>query len=450
MATSTVTRMAQGNSEFSGGWIYALYDGLGVLVSVVGALLFPLLLLTRVRHALSERLGRMPEAATRLRRPLWLHAASVGEVLSAAPLIRTIRQERADLPILVTTTSLTGRATAQAQLGADAVMLLPVDIRWIVNPFVHRLRPCGLVILETELWPVLLRALAQQGVPIAVVSGRVSPSAAARYARAKVMMRAMLRHVGVFAMQSNEDAQRVIALGAPRERVHVLGNLKFARDGLRSSTATAQNAVNLGSRIVLIAASTHPGEEALVLDAYEPLQRADPKLLLVVAPRRPERFDEVAQLLDRRGLRYQRRSRLAEEVSADTHVLLLDSVGELLDLFPQARAVFVGGTIAAVGGHNVLEPALFGKPVCFGPQTANVANAAALLLEAGAAIRVHDSAELQEAWRRLVGDATAAAAMGERGRAVVGAQADVAQRSWAVVRANLSRSSTVDRQQQGI
>jgi 3-deoxy-D-manno-octulosonic-acid transferase len=192
-------------------------------------------------------------------------------------------------------------------------------------------------------------------------------------------------------------------------------------------------------RPLLIAASTHPGEEEMALDACAPLWREHPDLLLLVAPRRPERFDEVDQLLVHTGLSWERRSRLSGAVGRTTRVLLLDTLGELPNLLPAARGVFVGGTIVPVGGHNVLEPALFGKPAAFGPFTANVAAAADALLEHAAAIRVHSAAELRTAWEALLRRPQLAEEMGARGRAVVAARSAVAQRTFEVVRRCLGK-----------
>jgi 3-deoxy-D-manno-octulosonic-acid transferase len=415
---------------------YAAYDAVGLVLAVLSLPLLPVLLLTRHGRGLGERLGRLPQAAARLQRPLWVHAASVGEVLAAEPLVRALRRERPDVPVLVSTTSLSGRETARARLGADAVMLLPADVRWIVGGVVRRLQPRCLVIIETELWPALLRAAAQHRVPCIIASGRVSPRAAARYAWIRRLTGSMLSGVDAFAMQSAGDAERIIALGAAPERVQVLGSLKLARDG--GTTAAPRQASGpaawLSGRAVLLAASTHNGEETLVLDACASLWRDHPTLLLVLAPRRPQRFDEVARLLEQRSLRYERLTAMIDAPAATTQVVLVDTVGELLDFFPAARAVFVGGTVALVGGHNVLEPALFGKAVAFGPETGNVAGAAALLLDAGAAVRIHHSADLQRAWQTVLDDPAAAAAMGERGRAAIGTYADVAQRTLAMIR----------------
>jgi 3-deoxy-D-manno-octulosonic-acid transferase len=415
---------------------YAVYDVLGTIAGVAALPLLPLLALTRHGHGLAERCGWMPRAARRLRTPVWVHAASVGEVLAAEPLVQQLRTQRPDLQLMVTTTSLPGRDTARRRLGADAVMLLPADVCWVVGRVMRRLRPRCLVIVETELWPALIRAAARRAVPCVIVSGRISPRAAERYAWVRWLTRSMLARVSACAMQTDADAARIVALGAPPARVHVVGSLKFAREaGAIAAPGTVSPLVaQLGERPLLIAASTHPGEEQLVLDACAPLWPEHADLLLLIAPRRPERFEEVSQLLARHGVPCQRRSRGGETIAAATRVLLLDTLGELLDVLPAARGVFVGGTIAPVGGHNVLEPAVFGKPVAFGLHTANVADAAAALLRDGGAVQVHDAGELCAEWRRLLADPAAAREMGRRGRAVVEARAAVAEQTFEVVR----------------
>ncbi len=416
---------------------YVAYDLVGNALGLAAAPVAPFLLVTRHGRGLSERLGRVPAAARGLRQPLWMHAASVGEVLAAQPLIEQLRRRRPDLRILVSTTSVAGRETARAQLGVDGVMLSPLDLGWIVARVLRRVRPCGLVIVETELWPALIRAAARRDIPVVVVSGRISERSAVHYGWIGPLTRAVLRRISAFAMQSAADAARILALGAPPARVQVVGSLKFARTatvGGGAAKAAAAEAPALGNgRPVLIAASTHAGEERVVLAACTELWTEYPHALLLIAPRRPERFEEVDQLLAHGGVRRQRRSQLRGPVEPATQVLLLDTIGELPSVLAAARAVFVGGTIAPVGGHNVLEPALFAKPVAFGPHLANVAAAAEMLLRAHAATQVADAPALAAEWRRLLADPAAAVEMGARGQAVVAAHAAVAERTADIV-----------------
>jgi 3-deoxy-D-manno-octulosonic-acid transferase len=418
-------------------WSYAAYDLATTAVGLAVLPLVPFVLFSRHGRGLSERLGRLPPAVRRVRRPIWVHAASVGEVLAAQPLIEALRTDRADVPIVVSTTSVPGRETARARLSVDAVMLLPVDVRWIVESVLRRVQPACLVIVETEIWPALIRAAARRRVPVCMVSGRVSAAAAARYARLRWLTRPVLSQVSAFAMQTAADAARIVELGAPPARVHVLGSLKFAREATAPASVDTPDAVpwmRVNGRPLLVAASTHAGEERLVLDACAELWAAHPDVLLLIAPRRPERFDEVDQLLARAGARHVRRSQLHGAVDRTTRVLLLDTLGELPTVLPAAAAVFVGGTIVPLGGHNVLEPALFGKPVAFGPYTANVAAAAEALLNGLAATRVTGAAALAAEWQRLLEQPAAAAAMGARGRAIVAAHAEVAARTAELVR----------------
>ncbi len=412
----------------AGGAAYALYAGIGHCVTALVYLLLPLLRAGRYGEGLEERMGRVPEEARGLDRPLWIHAASMGEVLAAAPLVRAIRQHEPAVPIVVSTTSLSGRATARERLHADAVFLLPVDTPFFVRRALARVAPRALVLVETEIWPNLIRAVVRRRIPCVVVSGRVSEGAAARYRRVRGFFRRVLSQVSLLGAQSDGDAERFRDIGAPRERVVVLGNLKLSREAVPPVRRAAGLRLP-ADRVVLVAASTHEPEEALALDACARVWRSAPSTLLVLAPRRPERFDEVAAMLRRRGLRYVRRTVMEASLAPSDQVLLLDTLGELADVLPVARAVYVGGTMSSIGGHNVLEPGIFGRPVSFGPETRNVEAAAEELLRAGAAVRVGDADALADVWQRSVDDESWAAAMGEAGRGVVERNSAAARRT---------------------
>jgi 3-deoxy-D-manno-octulosonic-acid transferase len=414
-------------------FIYQLFAYVGLFVATP---FVPLLLLTRHGRGLGERLCFFPPSVRALRRPLWVHAASVGEVLAAEPLIREIRRHEPEAQVLLTTTTISGRETARARSGATAVMLLPLDVTFLMRRVIREVSPRALLVVETEIWPALFRVAAKHRVPIAVVSGRLSERAAARYAWIRTLLRPALRVVRLFTMQTQADADRIIALGAPPERVSVTGSLKSAR----ASTAKVEAPRWLGGdRAIFIAASTHDDEEQLVLDACKSLWKEPGNLLLLIAPRRPERFNEVARLLFSRTLSCERRSEKRGAVSADTRVVLLDTLGELPDCLPYAVGVFVGGTVAPVGGHNILEPALAGKPVAFGPHTENVAEAAAALLAADAAILVNSSADLENEWRHFLRDRSAAVEKGKRAREVTEKQTGVMVRVWEMIKPLIDR-----------
>lgn len=384
---------------------------------------------------LLERLGRLaPEVAGLAgRAPLWIHAASVGEVLSAEPLVERLRRQEPGRAIFLSTTSVTGRATARQRLRVPAT-LLPLDLPPLVARVLRRLRPAALVILETEIWPGLIGAAARAAVPVLFVSARITPGAAAVYARFGFLFRRALARVTAVAAQTEADAGRFIALGVPPERVTVLGSLKLAAGGDGEGPPCP---VALGDRPVLVAASTQPGEEDAVLDACDSLWPDHREVLLVLAPRRPERFAEVAALLDRRGLSWSRRSAGSATVGAGERVLLLDTVGELARFFPGARAAFVGGTLAAHGGHNVLEPVTAGVPVAFGPHLENVREAADLLLACGGGVEVGDAAELARAWRDVLDRPEAARQRAEGARAELRARRRVADAAADLVRRHL-------------
>jgi 3-deoxy-D-manno-octulosonic-acid transferase len=245
----------------------------------------------------------------------------------------------------------------------------------------------------------------------------------------KPLFSAALRRFAAICAQSEGDAARLRELGAPAERVHVTGNLKAAR----FEAGAARPVLDAGDRVVLIAASTQPEEEAFVLDACEALWAEQPEVLLVLAPRRPERFDEVARLLERRGVSFERRSASETAVAAHSKCLLLDTLGELSGFLPLARGCFVGGTVAPIGGHNVLEPAAAGVAVSFGPHLDNVRAAAESLCSASAAVRVADAADLAAHWRQLVGQPERAGEMGERARAVAAELAGALPATLAVI-----------------
>lgn len=406
------------------------YDVVGGLAAALAVPAWPWLR-QRLADGLEQRLGRLPASAAGLAAPpIWLHCASVGEALSAAPLVTRLRERCPQRPVVVSTTTVTGRAVAGDELRADVATLLPVDALHVVDRVFRRLRPRALLVVETELWPGLFRAAHRVGAPIAIVSGRVSPRTAERGRWAGPLLPAALAQVSVFGMQTVADAERIVGLGAPAARVHVTGSLKAARV---PPVAAPPPLDGLAERRVVVAASTQPGEEELVLQAFAPLRRVYRDALLVLAPRRPERVEAVAAMLDAAQLRWVRRTAAGPALDAGVEVLLLDTVGELARFFTPAWAVFVGGSIAPLGGHNVLEPAAYGRAVAFGPHTDNVAAAAAALCAAGGAEVVRTAGELAEYWDGLLARRDAAIAAGARARAVALARAESLERTWELV-----------------
>ncbi len=390
------------------------------------------------RRGLRERLGRVP--TTEPGRPaIWIHGASVGEITALAPIVRSLRRELPTYRLVVSTLTTSGRDAAATRLPeADARVLFPLDVPWTVRRALDAVAPRLVVFSETELWPNFLRALAVRDIPAIMVSGRLSARAFARYRRWRRLFAPVLAGVRVFCVQSLETARRLVALGAPAARIVVTGSVKAA-----AAAGGALSLARLGSADVpvLVAASTHGGEEEAVLAAFEHVRAVAGEARLVLAPRKPERFDDVATWLRARGVRFVRRSELAADAAwpATAPVLLLDTLGELAGLYAGARAAFVGGTLVPVGGHNVLEPAAAAVPVVFGPHTEHVGDAASRLVAAGGGAEVADGDALTRVLVAWFSDADAARIAGARARGVVAASDGAVAVTLAVIRGVLAR-----------
>jgi 3-deoxy-D-manno-octulosonic-acid transferase len=360
---------------------------------------------------LGERLGR---CAGVVPGGIWVHAVSVGEVQAAAVLVRALRERHPTLPLLVTCGTATGRARAEAlYAGVALVRYLPWDLPDAVARFLGRVRPRLGIVVETELWPNLYRAARRRGVPLLVASARLSARSVARYRPLRRLTRDALASVTV-AAQTSADAARFVAIGAEPARVHVTGNLKFDFEVPSGAPeAGALERARLGTaRPVWVAGSTHEGEEEQLLAAHAALRRLRPDALLVLAPRHPPRFAAAAALVARSGLAAVRRTD-GGPVRADTAVLVLDTLGELL--------TFYAAGDVAVGGHNLLEPAALGRCVLAGPHTANAGGSDALLEAAGGLVRVRDAATLATALAALLADPGERARRGRAGEAIVAA-----------------------------
>lgn len=357
-----------------------------------------------------ERFGFVAPAP---RASLWLHAVSVGETRAAAPLVKALRAAYPGLLLWVTTTTATGSAQVRALFGDTvAHSYLPYDLPGAVQRFLRRARPRALIVMETELWPNLFYYCARAGVPIAIANLRLSARSHARYTRFARLTRATLAQVRVFAAQAAADAERIRALGAPAERVQVTGNIKYDiafPDDLPARAKALRAA--LGARPTWIAASTHAGEDEIVLHAHRDLLRERQDLLLILVPRHPERFGQVVKLA---AQEFKSRRRSAGVLpDAETHVWVGDTMGELPLLLAVADVAFVGGSLAPVGGHNILEPAALGIPSVFGPHMFNFADIAVAALAAGAATQVQTAAELAPAVARYLRQPKSRAAAGE-------------------------------------
>lgn len=384
------------------------------------ALGWRLLVRPEYREAVAERFAAFAPSPPD-RRVVWLHAVSVGEVISATPLVAALRERYPELHIVLSCGTPTGRAMARTRCKeADRVVYLPYDYPLLVGAAVRRLRPDLLLLLESELWPNLLRRLARRGTPVILVNGRISRRSFARYLLARPLFVAALSGVGRFLMQTRRDAQHIRRMGAPADRIEVLGNIKYDQpvidypaeelQRLRRELGVAEDAP------VLLAGSTHADEELILARVWRSLAAEVPGLVLVLAVRHPERANEVVAALGRMGVPAGRKT-LGD--GAGKGVVLLDTIGELAAHYRLATVAFVGGSLVPVGGHNPLEPAGAGVPVVYGPHVRNFEGPCAALEAASAAVRVKGEAGLAPALRRLFADPAARKAMGEAGTAVV-------------------------------
>lgn len=430
--------------------MYVLYNVLGFLYLLVAgpAYLLKVYRNKDYRKDFGSRFGFFaPDLSERLggRRWIWVHAVSVGEVIAARPVLRELRKMFPQEKILLSTVTPTGQQVARETKEADLTVFLPVDVAWwAVHRLVAMVNPKALVILETEIWPNLIRAVAARRVPIAMINGRISDRSFKRYHAVRTLLRDLLSRIDFFGMQTEDDARRIVAIGAPKERVHVTGSCKF--DTLMSSStqnleALREIIVPRGNRKVLVGGSTHPGEEEMLLRVFEQARRRVENLLLVIAPRHIDRAPGIEAMVKQSGLRVALRSELTvDRPGSDCDVVILNTIGELANLYHFADVVVIGKSFVGQGGQNPLEPAAVGKPVLFGPNMQNFREVSRLLLENGGAIQVADEATLTERAISLLCGKQDAAVIGKRGQEVIRKHSGASKRSAEAI-ASLIRST---------
>ena len=351
---------------------------------------------------------------------IWVHAVSVGEVQAAAPLVRALRERHPSRTLVLTSVTPTGAARARLLFGESVTLrYLPYDLPGSVRRFFDRVRPALAIIMETELWPNLLAECSRRDIPLLLASARISPRSVRRYRRLASLFSAALSRDIVIAAQSEADAGRFRSIGADAARTHVTGNIKFdfALDPAVCVRARAWRETQAGGRPVWVAGSTHEGEERLVLDAHTRVRGRHGAALLVLVPRHPNRFAEVAALLKQRGVDWVSRSSGAPVLPA-TEVVLGDTMGELMMFYAAADIAFVAGSLVPIGGHNLLEPAAAGVPVVTGPHNFNGQDIYDRMVGAGAVTTVPDAAGLSAAVSGLLEDTPRRRELGERGRRV--------------------------------
>src|SRR5574341_1069856 len=425
---------------------YVLYNLLLVIASPI--ILGILLAKKRCRPGLLQRLGldegifglfrlfgaagpNKPDEPDQPNKPtqpvIWVHAVSLGEVVAVTPLVKELHQRHPDYRFIVSTFTETGREAVEQRLATIAEhRYAPLDFPWVVESLVRRWQPRLYVFVETEFWPNLLRALRRRNVPTVLVNGRLSTRSFARqqWGPVRLFYRAMLRMVSLFLMQSDRDVERVISLGADSRFVRRTGNIKFDQPAsVPSGSGISRSDLGVGGHDqLLVAGSTHPGEEETIVAAYRVIVTACPSAVLLLAPRHIERAEQVEAMLRAQGMAVQRRSAIRKNGSrlgGGPRVVMLDTRGELASVYREAAVTFVGGTLVPIGGHNLLEPAVWAKPVLFGPHTDNCAEIADLLSQGGGGVRVTDAETLAQQVIRVLNNPEDCTHMGQLAQQVI-------------------------------
>jgi 3-deoxy-D-manno-octulosonic-acid transferase len=421
-------------------WLYNT-SWLAALPGIVCYLWLCRLVTGKYRRNLRPRFGLDLEVPQRpgSNQVIWVHALSVGEVLSVLPLVHLLREEYPSHELVFSTTTESGNQLARKRLAGDGcpVFYLPLDLWWVVRRVVERVGARLFLLVETDLWPNLPRYLSRQGALTVLVNGRISDRSFSRYRLFRPFLGSTLSHITRFCMQAEEDARRLLVLGVPPDRVRVTGNLKIDQP---ITIFPGEERTLLRHRLgwvprgpVWIAGSTHPGEEEIVFRVFGQLRRRFPKLCLVVAPRRPERGGEIAALAQGAGWKTGRRS-LMGAVSAETDVFVLDTIGELAGFYSLGSFAFVGGSLIPSGGHNPVEAAQLGLPVVFGPHMTNFRDIAAILRKSGGGFQVANEAGLAQRLERWLDAPEVCAQDGERAKQALSGHGGAARRTMEAIR----------------
>jgi 3-deoxy-D-manno-octulosonic-acid transferase len=430
--------------------MYFLYS---LLTLIFFATVSPYFIYQAVRQGkyvgtLRQRLGRLPVSFNLDGDDsIWIHAVSVGETLTARALAADLKEIYPRLRLFISTTTITGQQVARTNVQhVDDVFYFPFDLGPIVRRVLAIVRPRLFIMMETEIWPHLLRRCRQTGVKTVLINGRISARSYPRYRLVRALFRRVLDDVDRFCVQGEESRQRLIDLGADPSRIVVTGSLKF--DALQLPALPGRDRVLRffqvsRNRPVVVAGSTVRGEEAAILDAFGHVRLNATRALLVVAPRHPERFAEVEALCLEAGFRTLRRTQMTIDEEPRADVVILDTIGELAALYQIATIVFVGGSLVDVGGHNILEPAIHGKPIIFGPHMQNFAEIAEAFLSAGGAVQVRDNAEFEQVLRNLLTDADERQRLGAAARQVVESNRGAKDKTLEVIRHLLPASPRI-------
>ena len=424
-----------------------------IFYNILSIIVFPVLLIAllvarkKYRSGLSQRMGFIPQSIIdRLKGvyPIWIHAVSVGEVIASIPIIKKIKEVYPTKKIVLSTITSTGNDTARQKIPEiDFLIYFPYDFFFVVKKVLAIINPCIFIHTETEIWPNFLFSLKQRQIPSIIVNGRISSNSCRRYKLFGWFFKKVFNKVSAFGMQSLIDYQRVIDIGVDPQKVLITGNMKFDQktsDVDDNHKEKLLNVLNLGSNDkIFIAGSTHSGEEDIVLDVFQILIKEYLNLILILAPRHPERFSEVEKLVKKRGLIAHRKSQMSNyHHLSRPHVIIMDTIGELAQLYSIGEIIFVGGSLVNIGGHNLLEPLVYKKPVIFGPYTQNVSEFVKELIESGAGILVRTKDDLLFQSRRLLDNKEEAQLRGAKGFHVLKVNQGATEKNFELVKRFIS------------
>ncbi len=413
------------------------------LISIAGLVLYlPRLLLKKGPEDrgtfIKERLGMADYQKT----DIWVHAVSVGETLACIPFLKTLKKDFPGKKILLSTTTYTGQKIAREKFPeADRIMYMPLDSVLCIKKAVRVLSPEIFITVETELWPALFHGLKKAGSRVIILNGRISKESYQGYNRIKFLMKNMLSQVDFFYMQGKDDAERIISLGADRHKVGFMGNFKFDIDFRES--APPEWLAGIKNKF-LLAASTHRGEEEIILDAFNNIRDKLKGTTLVIAPRHPERFNEVAEMIEKRKFSFLRRSAMNGDPAIDIQrsspdIILIDTIGELSKVFSRASVAFIGGSLVPTGGHNIMEPAYWSTPIIFGPHMDNFPIAEEFI-DRAAALEVRDADDIADKVMALLIDTGKAADMGRAARSIVDKNTGAVKKAIELIRSYIGTS----------
>jgi len=423
--------------------VYSLLLACGLLLSLPWWI-FQMLRSGKYRAGVDERLGLVPERIRKTARPgaIWVHAVSVGEVLAVTNLVRELQKANPDRQVFISTTTQTGQYLARGRFGEDKAFFLPLDSGICIRPYLRALEPGMLVLAETEFWPNLLHLMKKRGAAIAAVNARISDRSFPRYRRFRWFFSRVLEPVDVFLAQTEEDARRLIAIGAPASRVQVSGNLKFdVRPGATAAVVEDLRRVIPPGTPVVVCGSTAEGEEELLLRAFQDCLQKYPDAVLVLAPRHPERFDQVADLISSSQIPLVRRCAWVAPRPVRGSVFLLDSIGELASAYSLGDVAFVGGSLVPVGGHNILEPAQHGVAIMTGPDTFNFREIIRIFVE-NDAIRTVSPKDLSQQLMALLQNESRRKLLGSRAKNLFTRYSGATQRTLTALQPLLRRGSS--------